>query len=60
MSYPGRPHHARVSAPPIGIMGTSLVHWVRFDLTQVSLATDKISQARDRLSQNNVGQPTVS
>jgi hypothetical protein len=60
MSHPGRARHAHVSAPPIGILGTSLVHWVRFDLTQVSLATDKISQARDRLSQNNVGQPTVS
>lgn len=59
MSYAGRPHRGHVSAPPIGILGTSLVHWIRFDLTQVSLATG-ITQARDRLSHNDVGQPSVS
>ena len=50
MSYAGRPHRGHTSAPPIGILGASLVHWIRFDLRQVSLAADRISQARDRLS----------
>ena len=57
MSYAGRPHRGHTSAPPIGILGGSLVHWIRFDLGQVSLAANRIAQARDRLSHNDVVQP---
>jgi hypothetical protein len=58
MSFAGRPHRAHVSAPPIAILGSSLVHWIRFDLNQVSLASDRIEQARDRISRNDVNQAT--
>lgn len=60
MSYAGRPHRARVSAPPIGILGQNLVHWVRFDLDQVSLAGGRISQAKDRFAHNDVVQETAA
>lgn len=58
MSYPGKPHRAHVSTPPISILGSSLVHWIRFDLEQCSLATNRIAQANDRINHNNVVQPT--
>jgi hypothetical protein len=56
MSFAGRPFFARSSAPPIAILGPSLVHWVRFDLDQVVLASGRISDARDRLTHNDVSQ----
>lgn len=60
MSFAGRPFFARSSAPPIAILGPSLVHWVRFDLDQVTLASGRISDARDRLMHNNVSQATAA
>jgi hypothetical protein len=59
MSFAGRPHIARGSAPPIAVLGSSLVHWVRFDLDQVSLVGGRVSNARDRLTHNDVGQATA-
>jgi hypothetical protein len=59
MSFAGRPFFARSSAPPIAILGPSLVHWVRFDLDQVTLASGRISAARDRLAHNDTSQATA-
>ena len=56
MSFPGKPHRSHISAPPVAIFGSNLVHWVRFDLQQCGLAGSKISRANDRIMHNDVVQ----
>lgn len=60
MTFAGRPHRGHTSAPPLGILGSDLVHWIRFDLDQVAVNGDRILQARDRKAHNDVLQPTAS
>ena len=58
MSFAGRPRHSHPNTAPFAALGSSLVHWVRFDLDQVALAGNKVTQARDRFTHNDVVQAT--